>query len=282
MPLIKDFSQFLEEQVAKNPKGQKLFRMLEPAPLALKQRGQTCKLNALSMVLNWLHQPANKIKPWPVLKNKSSADANERSDYSLRKLAKKYNSQVGEIYSIKTLAAIAHDCGYADTAVIDVDDKNYVNTVINLINENKAPIVFFDVNFDYEPDNLQSAREHAAVTIGYFRHKTEGKMCFILAQWGNYFWEKADAIAESANQLSTCREPETFYKYGNIWYEQAALMKKNPELFVQPADKTRKALPLPETDGGLKSKIFVVNKPSNSLLKMTDFESSNDLLRKRW
>ncbi|MGL5741264.1 MAG: hypothetical protein ACRCXC_01280 [Legionella sp.] len=105
MPLITNFSQLISDEAIITDTGY-LYRLSMPI-IPQIQSGQVCKLNALSVVLNSLSHFDGTHEPLPIRKNKG------QYTYSLRELAKKkYGSQVGEIYSAKTLVSIAADNGY--------------------------------------------------------------------------------------------------------------------------------------------------------------------------
>lgn len=136
MPQITDFSQFLETEVIRTNTGYQYQLGLPIIPQV--QHGQVCKLNALSVVLNSLNKFRGMPVPLPIRKNDGEYS------YSLRQLAKeKYGSQVGEIYSAKTLAAIAADNGYYKSTIYTEEQfDNYVDRIISAINASEAPIIF--------------------------------------------------------------------------------------------------------------------------------------------
>ena len=219
MSVIDDFPDFVKEQVAFADEGY-LYKLLHPVVDAQPQRGQICNLNALSTVLNWLSRAYAMPKPFKLRKEQDPAIS-----YSLRQLAKeKYNSKVGEIYSAKTLTALAYDNGYENSTIFTLDSKDdYLAKIISLINAGEAPIIFYDVDLDGNPTKMRSNREHAAVVVGYFISKFN-ELGLIITQWGSYYWVKGEDVFESTNQLSTCRMPEHFYRYNNDWYDGYNLM----------------------------------------------------------
>ncbi|CAM2962678.1 Uncharacterised protein [Legionella steigerwaltii] len=275
MPLITDFSQFIEEQVLKNNSG--YFYKLGLPITPQTQRGQICKLNALSMVLNSLSNAYGMPTPLPIRKNKGE------HSFSLRQLAKeKYGSQVGEVYSAKTLASIAEDNGYDNYTIYTEENmKYYVNRIVTSISKGEAPIIFYDVDKEGEPAQLSSNREHALVVAGYFINKNQ-EQCFIVCQWGKFYWVKAEDAFISTNQLSSCRTPENFYKYDQGWFDLYSTRFFPPETFANPPSESRKAHALPKEDGGLKNKILIIHakpKPTNKVsfwsspFALTDKES---------
>lgn len=257
MPIISDFDRFLKEHVAVAERGY-LFKVLNPMVDAQPQRGQICKLNALNTVLNWLNRTHGMPKPLKIRKDKDPAITS-----SLRQLAKeKYGSKVGEVYSAKTLIAIALDNGYDNSTIFTLNNKDsYLAKIVSLINAGEAPIIFYDIDVPGEPTQLDSNREHATVVVGYFINK-QNELGFIVTQWGNYYWANAGDIFESTNQLSSLRTPEYFYRCNRDWHDGYSLINYHASLLQQPIQEQRVANALPLDDGGLKNKIVVIhNKP---------------------
>lgn len=255
MPAISNFEHFLLTEVRHTYSGYAI-RMGIPV-IPQKQRGQICKLNALSVVLNSLHHTYGEVQPFPIRKDKEPLNW-----MSIRQLAKTYyGSKVGEVYSAKILAAIAADCGFKEVTIshaVYFDD--YVKMVTSTIEAGELPILFYDIDENGEPAKMNSFREHATVVAGYFINKN-AELCFIVSQWGKFYWAKAEDIFDSASQLSPCRKPEVFYKYGAEWYCMNDMKYYPPELFAKPPSERRAASALPEVDGGLKNKIVIVRKP---------------------
>lgn len=252
MPQITDFSLFLETNVLRNEIGFQYKLGLPIIPQV--QQGQVCKLNALSVVLNSLHQFREMPKPLPLRKNK------HEYTYSMRELSKeKYKSQVGEIYSAKVLAAIAADNGYPDSSIYTENQYSlYVGRILAAIEKDQAPIIFYDVDQNGEPALYTSNREHAVVVAGYFMNKHQEE-CFIISQWGKYYWVKAADVFASTSQLSKSRTPEIFYKYDSGWHDLYSARFAPPELFTKAPTERRTANEVPKGDGGLKNKILVIN-----------------------
>ncbi|CDZ76838.1 hypothetical protein BN59_01114 [Legionella massiliensis] len=273
MPLITDFSHFLETKVLKKESG--LFCKFGLPIIPQIQHGQVCKLNALSVVMNSLNQFRGMPKPLPLRKNKGEFT------YSLRQHAKeKYDSQVGEVYSAKILASIAKDNGFVNSSIYREDKfANYVARIISSIGNDEAPIIFIDIDKDGEPTNLSGNREHAAVVAGYFFSK-ENELCFIVSQWGNYYWMKASDVYMSTSQLSESRAPEVFFKYDIGWHDVYSMKFHPPEIFVKPPSEKRKAKELPPEDGGLKNKILVIHHPSKILNKNSFWSNPHSLTTK--
>ncbi|WP_133137618.1 hypothetical protein [Legionella rowbothamii] len=273
MPQITDFSQFLETEVIRTNTGYQYQLGLPIIPQV--QHGQVCKLNALSVVLNSLNKFRGMPVPLPIRKNDGEYS------YSLRQLAKeKYGSQVGEIYSAKTLAAIAADNGYYKSTIYTEEQfDNYVDRIISAINASEAPIIFFDVNNEGDPTYLASNREHAVVVAGYFT-SNESQLCFIVSQWGKYHWIKAEDVFVSTSQLSSSRPPETFFKYEAGWFDLYSKRFFPPNAFEKPPSDRRKAHELPMEDGGLKNKIFIVHQQPQTTNQLSFWSSPTYLTTK--
>ncbi|RDI46941.1 hypothetical protein [Aquicella lusitana] len=277
MPIIANLDTFQQENVLYNSFiGAYEFKILNPVPSSQQQNGQFCKLNALSMVLNWLHHTQPDLpKPPPVRKSYGLFQENDATT-SLREIAKKqHGSQVGEVYDPFTLMAIARQSGYADlTLITPCTPSDYIETLINAVNAHEAPIVFFDVNVK-TGDVIQANGkwEHAAVIVGYFTTK-ENKPGFILAQWGQYHWCHANDLALSAGQLSLSRQAETFYKFKKNWKEHEAIAEYEPYLLFQKADKVRVAN-APTHNGGFRNAILIVSNKKKQHVKMLDNEQEH-------
>ncbi|KTC91249.1 hypothetical protein [Fluoribacter dumoffii] len=257
MPRITDLSLFLETTVLKNESGFQYKLGLPIIPQT--QRGQVCKLNALSVVLNSLHQFRDMPQPLPIRKNKG-----QYTD-SLRKHAKEdYGSQVGEIYSASTLAALAADNGFINSSIYTENQfEHYVERIISAINKDEAPIIFYDIDPAGEPAYFSSNREHAVVVAGYFISK-ERELCFIISQWGKYYWAKAENVFSSTSQLLTSRTPEKFFKYESGWCDVYSMRFLPPEFFTNPPSQQRQAQEVPK-EGGLKNKILVIHNSPKSV-----------------
>ncbi len=266
MPIIKDFSTFLEKEVNKTSTGYEYKLGLSVIPQV--QRGQVCKLNALSVVLNSLHQVHNMPKPLPIRKNSSN-------DYSLRQLAKeRYGSMIGEIYSATTLAKIAADNGYEHSTIVTAKDfQDYTRTILVSINAGEAPILFYDIDLQGDPAQVESNREHAVVVVGFFLNKNR-ELGFIVSQWGGYYWAKAEDIYLSTNQLNPNRTPEVFYKYNDGWYDLYNTRYYSPSLFSMSPLERRQASPLPPEDGGLKNKVLIIHNQPKVVLKNSFWSSA--------
>lgn len=182
------------EKAIQSPK-----KIITSLPEPLEQKGPTCKLCALSMVITWLSQ-----KNSPTVK-------------SIRSLAKQKGfTKVGEIYSPSSLVSLACEYGFNKTVVIDAS-KNYAETLKEHIDRGDAPLVFFDVDTSNgKPIKAHSEFEHSAVCMGYF-YNLENELFFTLLHWGKPWVVSAKDLSESAGNLSIDRPPETFYKVKGSW-----------------------------------------------------------------
>lgn len=187
---------------------------VHPLPDVREQRGHTCKLYALSTVMDWLYKksPQQGKLPPPARKRDTKATT------SVRELAKKSShSQVGEIYSPHYLEDLAKRYGFDSTRIVDTSHEDYIGTLKRCLDQGHAPIVFFDVDMTTgRPIKVASRQEHAAVAVGYF-YNIESVLYFSLLHWGKPWVVSAQELAESANNLSRDREPETFYKIDGLW-----------------------------------------------------------------
>lgn len=176
-------------------------RLISSAPESTSaQVGQTCKLHALANAL--LCYPASFEGNTPPTTRK----ADNKSIYpSLRKQAKELGSVVGEVYNPELILTLAKQNKMVGSRLFEAKTKKeYIQQVINGIEENRPTITYFDV----DPKDLRSARvtyqkshfEHSAVIYGHCSY--QGKRLFILAQWGKFYAVPAKEIAKSNFQLA--------------------------------------------------------------------------------
>jgi hypothetical protein len=213
MPFITDYFETLSSWLEENNFDYKLGLKIIPQ----RQKGQICKLNALSTVLNSLSALDERYpKPLPIRKNGG------QYAYSIRQHAKEhYGSQVGEVYSATTLKALAEENGYR-CSVFTGGFNSYTDIIRQAIDRGEAPIIFYDINDEGDPAELDGNREHAVVVVGYFNHDMEGA-CFILSQNGGFYWARVNSILLSTIQLSSCRAPEAFFKYDQGWVDSYSM-----------------------------------------------------------
>lgn len=195
--------------------------ILYPLPDVVEQQGPTCKLYALSAVMNWIYQqnPVG-MQPPPARKRDRIIDGKKANDSVRQRARKNKKSEAGEVYNPEFLVEIAKSYGFNSACVVKADRKSYIDILKENINAGRAPIVFFDVDMNTgNPIKLGSKQEHAAVCIGYF-HNLKGETFFTLLHWGKPWVVNAEELADSANQLSLDREAATFCKIDGMWRER--------------------------------------------------------------
>lgn len=242
--------------------------LLSPLPKPIDQKGHTCKLYALSMVMDWLYiKDGISEEDMPPPARKSDRKTKEKS---LRKEAKEYGSKVGEIYNHNILLQLAKNHGYTDSCIYDCNSNNYQEVIKQELTSGNAPIIFFDVNTATgDPINAESLREHAAVVIGYYTNK-QNELCFITTQWGKYYSFSANQLMTSAQQLAQIRTPETFYKINKVWRQQGDRLDQDHgvahAIINNLYSKQVIAQQTNDATGSFKNKILVVKSPMQELL----------------
>lgn len=236
-----------------------IFYLISPLPSTqIFQRGETCKLYALANAIN---QEASKqnIIPLPLYKNKMHAQV------SLRQLAKKNGSSVGEMYSIESMVKTAHDAGFSASVFAPNNEFEYINCLKEELAKNKAPIVFFDLdsnpglNFKH-PYIGNGNNEHAAVVVGCY-DTYYGDTHFIVMQYNEFYdfggWELA---LSSMYSLNDKRNVETFRKVEKnnttMWVLDNAI---SSQCRVIEGVSSRVARPMSDMDTPLKGKIISVS-----------------------
>lgn len=200
-----------------------LIKLLDPIPPGFKQRGQICKLVALSAGLHWLYQKQTaldndslQLPPYPT--KQAIREEHDPKDYSkfksLREQAKDLHSVVGEIYNIKQLMQLGKINGYHDLHYCSFDSVDaYTKALTNAVDQDVAANVYYDVNMeDGLPVNNKSKAEHAALVLGYALSSNLKETKIILLTWDHYVAVDARALYFSSAQLETRRTPETFFK----------------------------------------------------------------------
>lgn len=192
-------------------------------PNIQNQRGQTCKLYALSNAMEWLSDTySNQNTPHQVRKNNKGIKPKNKKTISIRQRAKEMlGSKVGEVYGDLNLIKLAKDNGFDNFKSISCSTiAEYCAIIKSAIDKNLMPLVFFDVNVsDYnqgQPYNSHGSHEHAAVVYGYY-HTPKGELKFQIGQWGKFYDFSAVELAISNFQLSKVRKAEKFIKFENRW-----------------------------------------------------------------
>lgn len=224
------------------------------------QRGETCKLKALADAIE--HAACKADAPSvPLYKNK-------RHPHSLRQTAKAQGSIVGEMYSLESLLTTCQSVGYAATHYAPSNEDEYITQLETLIDENFAPMIFFDVDLEpgqrYGHPHIGTGKnEHAAVVVGYYKNQYD-ETHFIVAQCGRYFdFDGMELALSSCRSLATQREIETFRKVQDEHGEKKWYLKNKAHLFgaVLPRVPERVSSPMQTKDTPLKGKIMVVTEP---------------------
>jgi len=252
MPKITSINNFLSQTVYHD--GNKYcINIVDLSPQ--KQRGQTCKLYALSTAINAMSIKLQLPKPLNV-RGHSSGES------SIRKIAKeRYGSVVGEVYSPVTLRFLAKDLGYSKTSIYSprtFDDYNH--TIITSLSILETPIVFFDVCNQGEPIQANGEREHAVVICGYF-YNLQKELCYLFTQWGEFYWANSIDIFRSSIQLQEHRTPESFYKFSGEWVDHTMLQSLPKAMIEKGFEDYRKARATHPIEGSCRNKILVVHNP---------------------
>ncbi|MDI1351736.1 MAG: hypothetical protein PSV35_03050 [bacterium] len=226
------------------------------------QRGETCKLKALSEAIQ--HTALQyKSSQLPIYKGR-----NNKYSKSLRQLAKELGSVQGEVYSLEMLQAICSRSGYESEVYSPFNPDEYIRQLEMLIDANLAPMVFYDLCLDQDRFGLPTIgdgkNEHAGVILGYYKNECD-ETHFIVSQWNNCWDFDGMELALSAyHSLTDKREVESFSK---VWRHDT----KNTSwvLSTRLSSSFYQVLPVPsrtsqamnDTDTPLKGQIMVVTKP---------------------
>src|SRR6266508_2395755 len=170
--------------------------LVEPIPRAQDQRGPTCGLFALSIVLeHWYerlarggHTPA--VRPLPARKHAQAVPHEEKAPKtgtpgSLRGLAKKSNlTIIGELWRAPEMVQLADAAGYKGKVVRTdsgkPDRENLTALLRTLLGQQFLCIVGFDVNSSNnyqvhqqagDPGKHTGNHAHWAVVFGYWARK---------------------------------------------------------------------------------------------------------------
>ena len=239
------------------------------------QRGESCKLSALAHAIGYIASVA-KIPCLPLYKDRTYPR-------SLREIAKKHGSKVGEMYSLESLVATCHSSGFAAEISTPYNEDDYILALQTFIDRNLAPLVFFDLDltegdrqgFPYIGDGRN---EHAAVAVAYYKNEYD-ETRFIVSHWEQYYDFDGMELARSAcYSLVDKREVETFCKVVTSDEETAWVLKDK----VRASDKVlegvpeRTASPMRDTDTPLKGKILAVSGRFFSSAKATVVDGEQD------
>lgn len=185
------------------------YRIVSPEVLGIAhQRGENCKLTALSEVL--VHAAHKAKRPClPLYKD-------GKNPVSLRELAKRHGSVVGEMYSVQSLVETAKDAGFLLSVYSYTNEDEYIQCLMRLVDRNLPPMVFFDMEKSDDRYGLpyigDGSNEHAAVVVGYYKNCFDDPH-FIVTFWNEFFDIDGMELALSAcHSLAERRKPETFKK----------------------------------------------------------------------
>lgn len=225
------------------------------------QRGQTCKLKALADAMG--HTSFKYKQPLKFLYKERTYP------HSLRELAKKHGSVVGEVYCIEMLHKICADAGFESKVYEPFNEDAYILQLQELIDNNLAPIVFFDMDLSDERRGLpyigDGKNEHASVVVGYYKNQCD-ETRFIVTQWNCYYdFDGMELALSTRHSLKEQRKPETFCKTYNETIAQTEWRLDSeinaPEISLLVGTPKRTALAMHDTDTALKGKIFVLTQP---------------------
>jgi hypothetical protein len=222
----------LHEYLSTKCKGE--YKLLPNIPALSKQHGVTCKITAITSVLNYHYQQKNiEKKPLPIIKEKCATGVACALD-----AAKLAGSEVGQLYNEKMTRDLIQELGKA-TKDVDVFNANvvfkrfkakkkslpdikqqnpqqqYIQCIKDIIDEGiTPPILFFDVDRRHARNGLPNPdgtgfHEHDAIVIGYIKKHNE--LLFILGHWEKYFIVNANELALSANNLKDGQQPTRYY-----------------------------------------------------------------------
>ena len=270
--IYQGFLQYISERAAI---GAMCHIILPVVSIDQVQRGETCKLAALATGIK--HTACKNYTSYSLLYKDRFFSS------SLRQIAKTHGSKVGEMYSVNSILQTSFSAGYLSMAYAPTDPSEYANLLVNLIHNNTAPIVFFDMDptpgENYGCPYLGDGRnEHAAVIAAYY-YDQSGSLRFITTQWGSYFDIGASDLAISSFvSLVDKREPETFVKIdgGNdktLWCLKSRAIREGATILPVPE---RTASDMQPGDIPLKGKVIVVSMPLVPLPNVFD-NSSSDL-----
>jgi len=185
------------------------------APLTRNQRGPTCGLNALEIGLTWCY-PDRNVPPArknPIKPTASEKEKNKRI-LSLRKIAKKHGSVIGEVFNINCLKNTAKEFNFNECKIIKMnkeDREKYTQQILNDIRTKRCSVVLPVDNDEGFPSNRQGKGAHYGLAWGYIC--IDNQYYFIVAHYGNNYLWPADALQKSHEQL-----PDT-YPNGGEYYK---------------------------------------------------------------
>jgi hypothetical protein len=148
------------------PYAQSTHNKLNPLPEPHLYNGYLCRTNAVTIAAKWLYDSGLV----PDYIQNCKGDVSPRADISLRQIAKQeFHSAIGEIYNINDLSKIARrNPGVYAKPFHPTNLRSYTHLITRAIDNNMAPIVFFDMDGHTGlPIKANGVNEHAAVVTGY-------------------------------------------------------------------------------------------------------------------
>jgi TPR repeat protein len=193
-------------------------------PITKNQRGITCGLDALYTGLTAAN-PKRKVPP--VRKNPiklPEKEKKESKDISLRYIAKRYGSVMGEVFDIRCLKKTAEHFHF-DSEVIKTTSKDYIQTVLDKIRSGHFVILPVDVNKDNFPDKMHGMGTHYALGWGIINKNNEDHI--IVTQHGeHYLWRVTDLL--NSHKQIPYKNPRS-----GVYYKD----RENGEYYYHPKGK---------------------------------------------
>ena len=195
--------------------------------------------------------------------------------------SKSVNSKVGELYTKDQFLRLSDEAAFPLNAHIANTPDEYINSLKELLDKNKAAIVIFNVDTESEPGfpSIQAVEEtsteHAATAVGYVS-TCSSKPCthFIVYHWQKYWLYDAPKLAQSALSLRKhlsehmikmtyqVSESETIGAWVNVKYAQLCLF--NPKYAID------------------ESNLQVKTNPASSSLRGTIFSAAREIVDRKY
>jgi hypothetical protein len=189
----------------------KKFKMLQgvddpPAcilsPLPQPSTDGLSELSAISLALKYISN-RRKFAPIPPIRKR---DTNPEAKVSLREIAKRHGSVVGEIFTSEEYARIAYYLGYATQTFEDPSDDKVFEHIRQEIAFSSPVIIFYDSGHRKFHEAIETIsqkegiNERAAVIVGYAT--CQGRLFLCMIQDKNYIIAPAKDVIESSRQLT--------------------------------------------------------------------------------
>lgn len=133
---------------------------------------------------------------------------------SLRQYAKEtQGSVVGEIYSPNQIQALFTK-NNLKAKVRQIERSGYISDICASIDKGIPAMVFASISLRFRRGEVNKnfpENEHAMMIVGYYTENQE--KYFIYMTWGEFYYCKAEQLADAANALEDPREPEQFIKW---------------------------------------------------------------------